>query len=417
MFEVKGKNIFVKNLHKIICNYNVIFNDGENDIFYTGTNRYGNLILGVIMFEEEDLEYIRYIHILTTDYQLLDFYNKKISLLSILKENESFFLVDKNYSNEELSVNLVTLEEIPEEFIPLENSFCPDFIYESSFNYSVSLKGNLADNHKSTPEDVNIINTNFSAFLRNSSEFMNDLDYSRQVYVEPSMVGSFRINFKIELKENSNALFQAPVDKLNNYFNKYLNYVLNTLPTEEIDVFKHESVSSIEFNKIKELLTEIYLTKNITQQDIEQKIIDQISFSVTNLKEINYNNSFDRIELMNLSKTGNEIPLAIINKDYIPAIENKVFSELPIKKEDIIEIDEIEKKYSIQVYDFNSETGNGGVYIEDNGGIKKVALHLKGLNDYSNSIYTKSMDDKKYIEVLGIAKRVNSIIKELTIKL
>jgi hypothetical protein len=419
LFEIKPYKTIIKDLHKVVSNLTVLFNDGDNDVMYTGTNKYGNRILGIIMFEDDEKGYLRYIHTLITDQQYSDFLSKKITLRGILENNESFFIVDKNYLNEETSSNLVYYSDIPEQFLPLKNSYCPDLIKEPSLSYSVSLKGNLADLHKTLPNELNEVNSKFSSFLSSATEMIHDFDLSREVYVESLMTGSFKINFRVELKQTEQLpLFNVPINNLSNFFEEYLIYVFKTLPNEDIDVFKKESITSPTFIHLEKSLSRIYEAANIIpKKNIEQQLIDTLNYSIPHLKDLHFNKSFDRIEILNYDLSGQEFQIGLIDESFIPAVESKLFRTEEMNKEDIILYDESPTKYSIRVYQLNTETGNGGAYLQMDNTIEKISLHLRGRSNYDNTIYTRSMDAGNIIEIDGIGKKVNGKVKEITVQL
>ena len=265
MFEVKEHKCVPKDMHKIICNHQVLFNDGENDVIYTGTNKFGNIILGVVMYDDDDTNYLRYLHVILDDYQYLNFFTKKITLREILESNGSFFIVDKEYNGKEIKFNIISFDELPEEFRPSEKSFCPDILYKPSLEYSFSLQGGLSDYHIATPEELGVV-VNMDKFLKTPTQFVNAFELGRSVYIEAGgnnqfgMVGSFKIKFKIELQQSEQlSLLKTPsFDKITEYFNKYFNYVFQKLPEESDDAFKQEKITSTEFKEIETLLTEIY---------------------------------------------------------------------------------------------------------------------------------------------------------------
>ena len=129
MFKIKKHKTPIKDLHKIVDNRLVLFNDGDNDIIYTGTNTYGNRLLYCIMFEEDEEDYLRYLGTITTEQQYSDFLNQKISFRSIIDSNQTVFLVDLDYSNNELDSNIVSIKEIPDEFLPLEHSIYVQILF------------------------------------------------------------------------------------------------------------------------------------------------------------------------------------------------------------------------------------------------------------------------------------------------
>lgn len=125
MFTVAKHKSLIPNLHKIVSDFTVFSNDGENDVIYHGTNKYGTKILGVILFEDDEEEFIRYTHVLLTAKELSDFLSKTITYLEILKQAKTIFLVDVDYNKVELDANIISFDELPKEFIPLKKSYCP----------------------------------------------------------------------------------------------------------------------------------------------------------------------------------------------------------------------------------------------------------------------------------------------------
>ena len=151
MFDIKNKQIYTNGLYDIVENFCSLINDGNNELLYSGTNKFGSKILGSILFEDDENLFLRYIHTLITDEIFYKFINKEISLKNIIINCNSIFIVDKSYNNEIINTALVPIEKIPTDFLPLENSFCPDFVKKSSFDNTFSLKGKLADLHKAEP--------------------------------------------------------------------------------------------------------------------------------------------------------------------------------------------------------------------------------------------------------------------------
>lgn len=420
MFDIKGHKALIKDLHKVVNNRLVLFNDGENDIIYTGTNPYGNRLLCCIMFDDDEQEFLRYSHILITENQYTDFLNRNISLLQILKANESLIVVDYRYDLSELDYNIVAFDDIPNEFIPLENSFCPEFIYEPSFNYSVSMQGGTADDHKISAQELNSVSNSFSGFLKSATTFIHELDLNREVYVEALEAGSFRINFKVELMEPEQVhLWDLPNANINSFLNDYFSYVFNDLPNEDILVFQHEEVGSQNFKQLEDKLHNLYESKGaVPPGGVEQKLIDLINYSVENLKSIEYNKGFDKVQFLNITHTGQEIPFASIDNDLISTIDDRLFNIDEFKAEDIITHDDKQTNYVLQVFQFNIDTGNGkAYYTQENGGIVKISVYARGRDNYQSTSFTKSMDENVPYNFMGIGLYKNGILKNITIHL
>jgi hypothetical protein len=419
MFELKNHKAIIKDMHLIESNRTVLLSDGDNDILYTGTNKYGNRILGSIVLEDDDSQYLRYLHILLTDDLYYQFIYRKISLLQILRNVEHFFVVDFRYDGTEADHSLMSLEDIPPKYRPLENSYCPDFILEPSLTYSVSLKGNFADQHKAYAEDINAVNSAISKMLLNVSSFVSDLELDRKVFVEAPTAGSFKVNFRIELTEHSQtSLFSTSATKIGQFIQGYLQYLLNTLPDEKFGLFEKSKVTSEEFYLLESQLMRLYQEKNIVlpADKISEKLVDSIIFSVKTLKDIDYSSSFNKIEFINISKTGDSIPIGLLNSVFLSSID-KVFAFDLMSKTDEEKTDEAPKEYRILVYAFNTQTGNGSAYLmvsEDK--FVKVSLHVRGRPDYQHSEFTKSLDEGTVVSVTGVATSINGRPKALLVQ-
>lgn len=420
MFNVEKHKTLIRDFHKIVSNKIVLYNDGDNDILFTGTNLYANRLLCCIMFENDEVGFLRYIHILTTEEQYSAFINKKISFRNILEINESAFLVDVDYNMNEIDSNVVSISEIPNDFLPLPNSFCPDFIYEPSFSYSLSMIGGLADVHKTKAQDLSNVSTHFSDFLKSSTTFLNDFDFDNNIFVETLATGSFKINFKIEYTEPQQiGLLHISKEKINNYLNKYFKYFFNQLPEENTNVFKNEIVTSEKFKELEVELEKIYEDKCVLPQGgIEQKLIDLINYSSKELEKINYDGGFERLKFQNVTNLGEEIPVGIFDFSFIESVKDKMFDVSRFEALPVILFDENPQIYKIQIYNFSTLTGKGsGFYIDKEGSISKIIVHATGKENYDNTIFTKSMDEGKQYEIKGIGKKVDGKLKLVTSEL
>src|SRR5690349_8691581 len=175
MFQLPKHKVLVKGYHQIVENKFVLYSDGDNNLMYTGNNAYGNRLLSSIMAEDDENNILRYYHILLQDKEYHNFLNRKITLRQILTEVENFFVVDFKYDGTEVFSTVASIEDIPEEYLPLDNSYCPDFIFESSFHYTASLKGKQSDQHKVLVPDMTEVTNSFYRFLLSPMGLIDDL--------------------------------------------------------------------------------------------------------------------------------------------------------------------------------------------------------------------------------------------------
>lgn len=415
MFEPKNKQLYITGLFDITDNYCSLINDGAIDLLYRGTNKFGVNILGSILFEDDENLYLRYIHSILSDETLNDFLNKRISLRSIIYDSNSVFIVDKGYNNEIKDSALIPLEDLPNDYLPLENSFCPSFVKRNTFEYTFSLKGGLADTHKAEPLIMSDTNSKVYKLLNSATTFLNELDIQPTIYSEVALAGSFQLNFEISLNEKP-SLFSKSSDDIKTFFSEFLNYIFDKLPKEAQDVLKNEEKSSEELKSLFGEIKNIYNSRNVVLNDeaFEQKIIDLITYSVDSIKDIEYK-GYNKIEISNKLQNGEVLPIALIKTDYYETVSNKIFKPEQQEKPDDIIFDENPKDYKIQVYSLNNETGNGGAYFVVADNVSKIALHLKGKTDYHSTVYTKSLDGKNSIDIKGIGKWINGVLKEITV--
>lgn len=417
MFSIENRLLYISGLYDIVANYCCLLNDGDNDLLYIGTNIYSSKILGSILYEDDEKLYLRYIHSIVSDEILHSFLCKKISLRSVITNSSTVFIVDKNYNNEIVNSALIPVQDLPEDFLPLENSFCPNLVKHNTLDYTFSLKGELADMHKAEPLIMSDTNSKVFKLLSSATTFLNELDIQPKIYSEVALAGSFELNFEIELIETVN-LFTKPSTDLKKFFYDFFNYIFDKLPNEPGNAIKEEEGITENLEFLFNELKEIYYNRNIVLKDevTLQKVIDLITYSVDSIKDIEYR-GFNRIEVGSKLKNGEMLPVALIKTDYYESVVDKIFKPEQNEKSDIIEIDDEPQIYKIQVYSLNKETGNGGAYYIVDEGINKIGLHLKGLNDYHGTIFTKSLDENVSIEVKGIGKWINKLLKEVTITL
>lgn len=127
MFEIKSHRSINTDLPIITGNYLELLAD-ENPILYTGTNKYGNRILGIIVEESDENFSIRYFHVIIEDKAYYRFTNKLITLRELIEKTNNIFVLD--YKTEQIQETyLVPIDEIPGEYLPLSDSYCPDIVF------------------------------------------------------------------------------------------------------------------------------------------------------------------------------------------------------------------------------------------------------------------------------------------------
>ncbi|MBK9631965.1 MAG: hypothetical protein IPO62_13025 [Saprospiraceae bacterium] len=238
MFNIQNKQLYLSGLYDIVDNFCSLINDGDNDLLYVGTNRFGSKILGSILFEDDENLFLRYIHTVITDEIFFDFLNKKITLRDIIINSNSVFIVDKKYNNEIIDRALIPIENLPTDYIPLENSFCPSFAKHNTLDYTFSLKGELADLHKAEPLIMSSTNNKVYSLLNSATTFLEEINITTKIYSEVAEAGSFNLNFEIELNETTD-LFTKSSDDIKKFIYNFLKYIFDKLPREPVNALKN----------------------------------------------------------------------------------------------------------------------------------------------------------------------------------
>lgn len=423
MFETSQHKPIVTDLPIIRANYLELIAD-ENPILYTGTNRYGNRILGSIIEESENFT-VSYFHVIIDDKEYYSFINREITLRKVIETASVIFVVDFKIG-EYFNNNLVLLEDIPDSYLPLEDSYCPEGFFTPSLNFGVSLKGKISDRHLVEIPEANNIQTSFGDVLKNALATLEEINLSPKLFLEPARTGSFRVNYRIEFNESESSLFSLDSKLIADYLQALLTYIISKLPQEENSVLKEENVTSVAFKEVETKLSEIYVSSHITISDevLEQKLIENINESALKFEgvanQIKNSTSFNKIELLNYEATGGELGLGVIDETFFESIKEKLLIPEPAVITEVHEEDATPQSYRIRVYNFSSETGNCWAYFYPDATEWNYKLPIRIENNgkvYAPSAYSKSLDEEKVITIKGIATRINDIVKSISVEL
>ncbi|MBL7920453.1 MAG: hypothetical protein JNJ40_09075 [Bacteroidia bacterium] len=423
MFEYTQHKALISDLPIITDNYLKLLAD-EYPILYTGTNRYGNRILGSIIEESDDF-IVYYFHTIIDDETYYKFIDKKITLREIFKNSNTLFIV--TYKGGKLGENnIIAFNEIPSDYLPLENSYCPSGFFIPSLNFGVSLKGKLADKHEVEVPDANDIQTKFADILRNALLSLDDFELNPSCLLVPAKAGSFRINYRIEFKPIQANIFNAEENVIADYLSSLLNYIINKLPNEN-QKLTEEGMDSQSFMEVEEKFEKIYESSNLgvsSEEDLEKKLVENINDSAIKFEDvvnqIKNSSSFSKIEIINYNSSGGELGLGLIDEQFFESIKTKLIITEPDIKTTQIEEDTVPKTYRIRVYHLNTESGNCWAYFypDQSENHYKIPIRIrKNDKEYHNSLLSKSLDGKQVINIQGFGERHDGRISSITVDL
>ncbi|RNA63519.1 hypothetical protein D1631_17175 [Chryseobacterium nematophagum] len=421
MLNLTSNQLTNSELPVITDNYTVLHFD-EYPILFTGTNKYGNKIIGSFCDEDDETNTLIYFTIIVSDKDFSNFYKKKISYRELILNSNEIFILEKNYNNKILKSYFVPISDIPLDYIPLESSFIPDkYIVSESLSYSFSLKGKLADLHKALVDDINSINSKIYNYLNESLQTLNIFGITSKIFSQPSNTGSYRLNFDIDFIPNPQLnFFEVDKDKVTEFINQYLNYISQTLPHEKEDFLNNHTEESEDFSIIQNSFKEIFHSSHqepvSTVSDILIDSINNVAEKLSDVSEfMKSNDSFNSIEV-GIINQGQFLSNGTIDSNYKSIVDSKLLSTDTTDEEIKVVSDETPQNYRILVFRINSETGKGGARLYPDSSEKhhKIALTVHtNKKDLANSIFTESLYEDKVVDVMGIATSIDGVYKKI----
>lgn len=422
MLNLIGAPLKNSELPVITSNYKILHFD-EYPILFTGTNNFGNKIIGSFCDEDDDRDSLIYFSIIVNDQDYSNFYKKKISYRDLIIKSKEVFVLEKNFNNVMINSYLVSTTDLPSEYIPLKNSYIPEkYVISESLNYSFSLKGKLADLHKGLVDDINSINSKIYDYLNEASKTLTVFGITSRVLSQPSHIGSYRLNFDIDIISNPQlTFFEADRNKVVEFLTLYINYVAYKLPQEEDDFLNSDVDKSDNFSILKNSFYDIFRSSNqeptVKASDILVDGINNTAEKLSNISEfIKSNESFDTVEIGLIDSKDQFFSNGIIDNNYKYIIESKLLSNEFIQEEREIITDETPKDYRILVFSINSESGKGlaRLYADSSEKFSRIRLAVeRNDKDLTHTIFTKSLNEDKVVTVSGIATMINGVYKKL----
>lgn len=387
-------------------------------VLFSGKNKYNSMVIGTVVYDDYDNDQYTLIQVPVEVDDYYNFLNKKITLRKIYEKQDNLLMVVTSYEGKTILNNLLPLNEVPKNFLPLEDSFCPDIIVPKTTQFGFALKGKLADAHKALVHDVNEMQEKILEVFQQSVELIMGLTYKPKIYLQPSERSSFKINFDIEFEQDSgNQYMLYPIDKekIADFFSDYIDYVIRDLPQGQENLIGKTDDAPV-FQKIKSKLKSVYQENNVSDTDLEYKLVESIAetaMKVSQVTELFKNNeSFDSL-VVNKVLENREYEYGYLNQNYYSEISEKILLPeettthlISIEKE----IDDFEKQYRIRVTHFGETgTGRAELFFDETDNHYKIRLRVNKApgQTFTNSVYTNSLNEGIPKDVKGIATKVN----------
>lgn len=390
---------------------------------YTGTNEYNNRILGIIIEEGDGLE-VFYFHIIIRDEEYTEFLEKRRTLRTLLLEAGVIFVLERMEGTTQQAY-VISAAEIPEDYLPLENSFCPEVKFPASLNFGISLKGKKSDEHLIDTHEGSQIQNTIEDLLKTTLHSLNDFDLKPETYLEPAELGSFRLNYHIQFTPQY-GLFPVDEGRVTQFIKSFLNFLVAKLPNENLSL-NHKNIENEALQTLEKEFEDIFTNQGITDKTSEQivevlretinntaKKLEEVSAQIVNSK------SFNRVEFINYQPTGEEVPLGTVDETYFDKVKFKLKEVPPIIETNVTETDQEPKQYRILVYELNTESGNCYAYLflDSTENSQKVKINIdRGDKQLTNSLYSNSQNEPKVVTVTGIGEKLNGKYKVIHVKL
>lgn len=393
------------NLFMIHSNYFEILSD-DDPILYTGTSIFSNRIVGSIIEDNYEGKYLRYFHAIVLPNLYIDFTQGKITLNELYKNCNNVYIVDFNYDGTIRGAFPLRFANVPSEWLPLKDSFCPPYLFPKTLEFSTSLTGALANENKARPSDA----TNFykftSTILNGAADSLAKLNYSLEPFYEPAKAGSYKLDFKFVIKSRTEGQIDftesiIDEDLLSSFIEQYLDVIINKLPEDSKNSKIEENQSYI---SLVEKLKQVYEDNS---RAIDEKTVEKLKKSVINVlrksEELtkSFGKGFEAIEFNSYDSHKVAHPIANMNRSYY----TKVNKFIPI---DILQEDKNVQSFSIRVFDINTETLHCRAYANytDGNGINKTdKVTIKhNLEHLTNTQYSNSLNKKQFFTIKGVGQ-------------
>lgn len=404
MFKIDKNKIVNSSIPLITKGYKVLIEDDE-DILFTGNNDFDNRIIGSIIEDNEEEKTLSYINVVVDTNTYIKFIKQKLSYREILDKSENIFIVEKNYQREVTGIYSIKKKDIPTEYLPFEDSYCPEMDEKYSLEYIIRLKGLLSDEHKAVVEDLTHIQLGFRRLLESGIKLLKEFKLEPKIYQEALEPRSIRLGYDIQIGKE---LFPGEMD-LARYLSSYLEYHILHLPNDASAVFTQPSVKSKDFELYTDEIKLVYEKAAIgLPEELDKRIKDELVDGINEIDDItsNIGSSFNEIEILKKFEDAEE-PIGYINPEYREIISKAV--EYADRFSDKVTIDAEPKYYNIFIYHLNTESrsGNAIIFLDEEKKIMyKPKIKIKGEQSLLKTKYTASLHEQKEIKILGTAKRI-----------
>jgi len=394
--------------------YKVLHYD-EEPILFTGLTAYSYRVLVSLVEEDQDANgdwFARFFYTIIEPAAYADFLNRKITYLRILEEAKNVFVIDNHYKSKLFFAQKVNLTDIPANYLPTAESYCPTSSRKASLKYLVSMKGKLADNFQAVPSEVSTIQEAFSSLLTDSSKAMGSFWKKCEVYQSAYVPSSFQMSFEVVpiLPSAQKAMF-TNYEKVVEVYNRIINYCLGNLATEVESVFDTSGGVSYSnsFNELRKNFSDLYTNSSLrVPDDFDEslkKVFHKVLYDLENVTK-NIGKNYDELNIFNRDATGEDFSLGELSIEDRDNIEDSVLVVESI--ENPVTVDSDYRDYVIHIYSLNTDSKRGMAIIQSQETlVSKPRIKITSQTSLEGSRFTASMHMGEYITVRAKGRWAN----------
>lgn len=420
MWRLKRPKPVEARLVSIVSNYEVLL-EHEEPVLFTGTTELGVRVLASSVDEDYRSRVERFLYSLIDDPTYSKFVNRKVSYRAVLESAVGLFVADQN-SHNEAAFTSITFSEIPERYRPAESSFLPKAKVHPLAEYSMSLKGQLADTNAAEPDIVANLQRKGTALLHDAFASLRRLLEPPRILLQTATPGSFNINYKVLFEHKQGHLFQNELERdFLRFANEYLAYCLNNLPAQAEEWAGMGSTAALPEQPFVNRFLELHGNRDETDNsELRSSLLKAVRATVKDLAELSeeIGEGYNYLALTHKTASQTAHPLGVVDADYRREIE-RVESLFEERFEDVrTEIDSGLQEYKILIYHLNidSRIGNALIYnVGSKDELSKPRIKISGDEPLPNTKYTESMHKNKFISVQGKATRQGKKFRSIDI--
>lgn len=400
----------------------------DGPVLFTGYNALKSRVIGSLVEYEADTKEQKYVHAIIDRGTYVSYLRGEISYFHVLKNAWDLFGLVWARQSESPTVYQIEFEDIPSEYRPDEDSFCPDLDWQASNIYPVALDGKLAALHQALPEVVSQVQEYVTGLYRGALEEIGkmrrlEIDLKLTASAEDSRAyraASFQMDYGIELKQKADSqtdLFES-ADIYFDYLNDFITYCLYDLPGEAPKLAADKETEAAGFKSLYNKYAGLCRLKESDKARARERLKKDLLNAFDTLRQLSgtIGPFYTEIILGNVS-AGEMRELGIINEVIREKIDLAA-KEVEVIQGDVHSEDNAPQKYEIYIYALNTDSRLGFAQVraqQESKKIPKPKIKVLGDAPLTGTKYTKSLYASEYIEVQAKAKRVNDVIRSMDI--